>query len=112
MFTGLQIKLVLSLLILLGVGGGYLYVKGLQHKVSSLNTQNIQLQTSNDELNATIKDTARTQDIIVKVTAAGDKVREENKKIHDEQLKKIDKDVRDGKDKPIGDLLRNFLNDG
>lgn len=110
MFASLYAKLIASAIILAIIGGGYWYVKNLQNRVTDLNRENATLSQSNEELKMTLLEQQKQQDNLNKVLKAGDVVKEQDRKEHREQLKKIDEQVKAGEDKPVGPLLRDFLN--
>jgi hypothetical protein len=111
MLSSLYLKLIASAVIIGLVAGAYFYVTGLQHKVESLSRDNATLQQSNDQLKGELTTQKQFQSIIEQVINSGDKVKEQNKTVRNNQLKKIDDSVRAGKDKAVGPLLRDFLND-
>ena len=106
----LVIKLILSGVAVLIVGAAYFYVTGLQNKIEDLKTENTVLIDDNKELKETIDLSNQFQEIIVKVDAIGNEEREVNRKQRDKQLQQIDNSVREGQDKPVGPLLKEFFN--
>jgi ABC-type siderophore export system fused ATPase/permease subunit len=98
-------------LVLALVAGNYFYIKSLQRKADKLNTQNIELKDDNKELTQTIEEQRRMYEIISVVSGMGDKEREQSRQIRDNQRKIIDDKVKEGKDRPVGPLLREFLNE-
>jgi predicted PurR-regulated permease PerM len=107
----LYTALILSGLVLAIVGGGYWYVKSLQNKVTNLTEQNITLVDDNKELTKSIEETNRMNDIQNQVTNLGDEERSRNRQVRDNQLQGIDRNVRAGKDRPVGPLLKDFFNE-
>lgn len=110
MLSPLMFKLIMSGVVALLVGAAYLYVTGLQNKVEQLETQNTILVDDNKELKGAITDMVRTQGIVEKVSKIGDEERKVSRKARDNQLKQIDTSVREGKDRPVGPLLKEFFN--
>ena len=110
MFPMLWIKIALSLGVLALVAGGYWYVSSLQNKVQMQAEQIVLLDNSNKELQKTNEEMQKQLDTIQKVTDIGDSVREENRKVRDKQLQHIDDGVKQGKDRPVGPLLKEFFN--
>jgi hypothetical protein len=110
MFNSLYIKLIASAMVLAIVGGAWFYVHNLQSKVVTLTGENNTLRQSNKELGDNLKVQIETNNNINKVSNAGDKIREQNKIVRDNQLKGIDEKVKAGKDRPVGPLLKEFFN--
>lgn len=109
--SDIYVKLIASAVVLGLVAGAYFYVRHLNSTITTLNRDNATLEQSNDELKENLKAQAQLQTVIEKVSEAGDKQREQNKKVHQEQLHKIDENVKAGKDKAVGPLLKEFFNE-
>jgi hypothetical protein len=110
MFSSLYLKLIASGIVLALVAGAYFYVHSLQVQNRQLYSDNAALKVSVKQLNETITEEKKTQEVINKVNEVGNVVKEENKRVHREELKKIDDGVKAGKDRPVGPLLKEFLN--
>ena len=110
MLSGLYIKLIASGIILAIVAGGYFYVTGLQKRNAALTGENVTLRQANSQLGETIKDQNKQITTMDKVIKAGDAAKEENRIVYRDRLINIDKGVKQGKDRPVGPLLKEFLN--
>lgn len=92
------------------VGGAYWYVTSLQHKVEKLSGENIVLKDDNRKLGDSLKDVEHQQQIIVQVDGIGEAERLKIRDTLNRQLKQIDDRKNAGDDKPVGPLLKDFLN--
>ena len=110
MLLGWKIKAALTLGVILLVAAAYFYVDHLQNKVEALNTQNIELKDDNQELQTTIEQQKQFDQVIIKLDELSSAQRTENRNVRDNDLKRIDEKVRAGQDKPVGPLLKDFLN--
>jgi hypothetical protein len=108
--SSLYTKLILSAGVILLVGGLYLYVTGLQNKVESLKQEKLVLIEQNKALTLTIEDTNKQILLLEKISELGNAQREEDRKIKEGQLKNIDDNIKKGWDRPVGPLLKDFLN--
>lgn len=108
--SALYIKLILSALVLSAVGGFCWYVLDLQSDKQKLLEQRTVLLDDNKELEQAIKDSNRQTIIVERVSEIGNAEREANRNIRDKQLNQIDNGVKQGKDRPVGPLLKDFFN--
>lgn len=111
MFNTLYVKLIASGLILAAIGLGYWYVKNLQHYNSNLQKENATLSLTIDQLKQQAIEQQRTQTIIEKVVQQGDAIKQKSAEKHRKELKSVDDKVTSGEDKPVGKLLRDWLNE-
>jgi predicted transcriptional regulator len=109
--TSIYFKLIASAMVLSIVAGAYFYVRHLNSEVNRLNNDNVTLVQSNTELKDTLKAQTKMQENIDKVSQAGDKQRVEFKKVRDKQLQQIDTGIRQGKDRAVGPILKEFFNE-
>jgi hypothetical protein len=109
--SALYTKLLLSAGVILLVGAAYLYVTGLQNRVKRLNENNIVLTHENKALEETIKFNNEFGQKLDRVLELGNQQRNESREVKEKQLKGIDQKVKDGKDRPVGPLLKEFLNE-
>jgi hypothetical protein len=110
--TSIKSKLIIFGIILSIFGGAGLYVWHLNHQVDKLQTQKVELTTKLEGATATIDETSRREQVVDKVSAIVDSKRQENQRIYEKKVHKVDEDVTQGKDRPVGPLLTEFFNDG
>lgn len=110
MLLGWKIKAALTLAVLLIVAGAYFYVDHLQGKVAGLQTENVELKDDNKELATTIEQQKQFDEVIVKLDELSQPQRVIIRNERDNDLKRIDEKVRAGQDRPVGPLLKDFLN--
>lgn len=106
----LWLSLIATVGIVALVGGAYWYVSHLQSQVKQLSSENTVLTQDNKNLTETVKDNEKQQEIIIKVDAIGETERSKNRDTLQRQRKSIDDSVNRGEDKPVGKLLKDFLN--
>lgn len=108
-----DIKLLAGLgLVFAGVlGAAYLYVSSLNHKIENLTKQNTALVLDNQLKQEALDEQNRRAAVEGQITKEFDKKREEHKKDFQKKLDRIDKNVSQGKDRPVGPLLGDFFND-
>jgi cell division protein FtsB len=111
MLVGIYGYIAATVAVIALVGGGYWYVTSLQRKVQNLSTENVILSNENNKLGETIKDAEKQQEIIVQVDAIGEAERLAIRNSLNRDLKRIDDKRNEGKDKPVGNLLKEFLNE-
>ena len=96
----LQIKLVLAIIVMIGAGGGYLYVNKLQKDNATLKTNQIKLESAVEDNNKVIE---QQIEVINKIRNTLEIVEEEKKKLEKD---KDDLNKRLGKH-DIGNLAEN-----
>lgn len=110
MFASLKAKLIASGIMVLIIFSALMYVRGLQHTISNLKGDNIILKQDNKSLNDFLQDQTRMQGITTRIEQIGSTEKDHYIIIRDNNEKKISKDVTEGKDKEVGPLLEDFLN--
>jgi regulator of replication initiation timing len=108
--VGAKVYLILGLILLSAVGGLYTYINHLENKVTNLTKDNIVLKDDNQELGKNLEEVNRRQEVTSEITNHYDVVRKENRVNRDRKNENIQKQVNSGQDKPVGSLLKDFLN--
>lgn len=98
------------MLVLGGIYASYTYVKNLQKEVVELNETNVQLTDANETLANSMAESERLQGIRDRLDEISSKLRQNNQVIYEQTNQEIDRQVSNNKDKPVGELLNEFLN--
>lgn len=92
------------------VVGNLLYIRDLQ-KTNEINELKIEAQARTiNSLNEKQSDNDRIEAIIGKIDELGSLERQQLARQRTNQINQIDTKVTEGKDKPVGPLLKEFLN--
>jgi predicted Holliday junction resolvase-like endonuclease len=94
------------------VYGGYSYVRHLQHSVTTLKLEQQQLKDMNETLSTTIAESQRMQQVRDEVGSVSRGIREQNRVTQQKRETVIVTSVREGKDREVGPLLKEFFNAG
>lgn len=108
--TTLKAKLIMAAIFVAMIGLTGFYIKTLHHSIDGLKKANVELSITNKASEATIQETKRREDIVDQVTHLGDEERVKIKTIYETKIQKVEKNVQEGKDKPVGPLLNEFFN--
>lgn len=109
MFSGVKLYAGLGVLALLLFVG--LYFNHLRVENQKLHTTVTQLEISNKAKGEALEENTRRDKMADAITSEFDKLRAENRNTRDSNNKRIDDKVTAGQDKPVGKLLKDFLND-
>lgn len=112
MFATLQAKVFLGLGVAAAALVLFFYIQHLQDTNKILRAENSKLEIIVTEQKAAIDENNRRNDVVDNVTREVNKIRQQNLKLKDSKIKKIDESVTAGNDREVGPLLRDFFNDG
>jgi cell division protein YceG involved in septum cleavage len=107
----LKIKLIIAGILLAIMGAGGLFVWHLSSANNNLHTKVTQLDTAVKSGEDTIQEGTRRSSVIDEINKEGDAKRASLQIHYQTKINKIDKQVQEGKDKPVGPLLQEFFND-
>jgi preprotein translocase subunit SecF len=108
----IKAKVIIGLGIAALLGAAFFYFKNLNGRIDNLNKQNIELSSQVTQSKELLKENDRMDNVVNTVDAIGNQERVVIREIYDSKVKKVDKYVQEGKDRPVGPLLDSFFNDG
>lgn len=111
MISPLKLKVGVTLLVLVMVIGTYFYIKDLQHTIEVDSLIKQEQQRTIDSYKEKQEDDKRLDEIVAKVDDISSKNREIYRKEYQAKTKSIDTKVNEGKDRPVGPLLKEFFNE-
>lgn len=94
------------------MGAGGFYIWTLNKRIDSLKEDKIELTAQVKQAEETIQEQQRMDSVINDISNLGNEERVIIRKEYETKIKRIDNDVQTGIDKPVGELLNRFLNDG
>lgn len=92
------------------VAGSYFYMKNLEATVIELREENTNLQRDKQNLQANAREQQRVDNIVERVEVVVQPQREVIRERERRQNQQIDDSIRQGNDRNVGPLLRDFLN--
>ena len=110
-FATLKGKIALWAIIAVALGAFSFYVWNLNKQVDSLQADKIELTTTLNAANDTIKENDRRAEVVDQVTKLGNEERVIIKKEYQSKIDKVDTLVKENKDQPVGPLLKEFFNE-
>lgn len=110
MFANLKLYAGIGLIVAGLLGVAYFYISSLNSTIDNLKKQNTSLVIDNKSKDEAIVELSRRAEVETEITKVFDKKRVENKKEYQKKVDKIDENVSQGKDRPVGPLLGDFFN--
>lgn len=106
----IKYKLLGAAIIIALLVSAFFYVKHLNNTIDSLKENTVKMNTEITSLKETNKEEDRRDSIVKEVTVIYEPLRKQVEADYQKKVIDIDNDVKEGKDRPVGPLLRDFFN--